>query len=225
LVWRLRGLSVTAPHKSAVLKHLDWIEPSARDIGAVNTIVVEDETLRGYNTDAAAALAPLTGLLQPGGARVAVIGAGGAARAVLWSLREQGARAVVFARDTGRARETAQRFDAQIASLQDASFDGFDIVINATPLGTRGDSEQETPARVEQLRGARIVYDLVYNPSETRLMREARAAGCDAIGGLPMLVAQAAAQFKLWTGQPAPLEVMREAAEQQMRKQRLDVGC
>lgn len=220
LDWRLRGLSVTAPHKSAVMRALDWVEPSAREIGAVNTVVVEGDELRGYNTDAAAALTPLDGLTDLKGARVAVLGAGGAARAVLWALRERGAHAVVFARDAARARETARAFGADSRPLAGARFADFDTVVNATPLGTRGHAEHETPADRQQLRGARIVYDLVYNPAETRLLREARAAGCRTAGGLPMLVAQAAAQFKLWTGRDAPLEVMRAAAERQM----LDVG-
>jgi shikimate 5-dehydrogenase len=100
-------------------------------------------------------------------------------------------------------------------------FAGFDLVVNTTPLGTRGARETETPANVSQLRGARAAYDLVYNPAETRFMREARAADCDVIlGGLSMLVAQAAVQFKLWTGTDAPLEVMQAAAEQQRSEAR-----
>ena len=222
LAWNLRGLSVTAPHKSASIASLDFVEPAAREIGAVNTVVVEPGALKGYNTDAAAALALLVNLIDFSGARVAVLGAGGAARAVLWSLREAGARATVFARDAERARPTAETFDAHLLSLEGARFDNFDLVINTTPLGTRGARETETPACAPQLRGARIAYDLVYNPSETRFMREARAAGCETVlGGLPMLVAQAAAQFKLWTGQDAPLEVLSEAAEKQLRE--LDV--
>jgi 3-dehydroquinate dehydratase/shikimate dehydrogenase len=217
LVWNLRGLSVTAPHKSAVMPELDSVEPAAREIGAVNTIVVEGDALGGYNTDARAALAPLAGLLTLREARVAVVGAGGAARAVLWSLREACARSTVFARDTERARATAETFDAPCHALDGARFDHFDLVINTTPLGTRGARETETPAEASQLRGARAAYDLVYNPRETRFMREARAAGCEIIlGGLPMLVAQAAAQFKLWMGQDAPLEAMTAAAEKQL---------
>ncbi len=104
--------------------------------------------------------------------------------------------------------------------LDDARFENFDLVINTTPLGTRGTRETETPAVAFQLRGARAAYDLVYNPAETRFMRESRAAGCEIIlGGLPMLVAQAAAQFKLWIRQDAPFDVMRAAAE----KQRLEI--
>jgi 3-dehydroquinate dehydratase / shikimate dehydrogenase len=219
--WSLRGLSVTAPHKQAIMAHLDWVEPRASEIGAVNTVLVEGDELRGYNTDAEAALTPLGGLVELNGAielddaRVAVIGAGGAARALLWALRGRGAHATVFARDTLRARATAEDFGARVAGLEGASFDGFDLVVNATPLGTRGSREDETPATAADLRGARVAYDLVYNPSETKFLREARAAGCETVGGLPMLVAQAAAQFNLWTGADAPLEVMREAAERQ----------
>ena len=155
-------------------------------------------------------------MIELSGARVAVLGAGGAARAVLWSLRQAGARSTVFARDTERARPTAENFDAHLQTLDAARFDNFDLVINATPLGTLGARETETPAHASQLRGARSAYDLVYNPSETRFMREARAAGCELVlGGLPMLVAQAAAQFKLWTGHDAPLDVLTEAAEKQ----------
>jgi 3-dehydroquinate dehydratase/shikimate dehydrogenase len=221
LRWNLRGLSVTAPHKTAIMSELDSIEPTARELGAVNTVVVEGDALCGYNTDARAALAPLAGLLTLRDARVAVLGAGGAARAVLWSLRESGARAAVFARSTERARATAENFDAPCHGLDGASFDDFDLVVNTTPLGTRGAREAETPAEAAQLRGARAAYDLVYNPGETRFMREARAAGCEIIvGGLAMLVAQAATQFKLWTGHDAPLEVMSAAAEKQMAEVR-----
>jgi 3-dehydroquinate dehydratase/shikimate dehydrogenase len=219
LDWNLRGFSVTAPHKGAIIDALDYVEESAREIGAVNTVVVEDGELRGYNTDAAAALAPLAGLIDLAGARVAVVGAGGAARALLWSLRESRARATVFARDASRARALAAAFGAESQTLAGARFADFDAVVNATPLGTRGARETETAATAEQLRGVSVAYDLVYNPSETRFMREARAAGCaSVVGGLPMLVAQAAAQFELWAGDAAPVEVMEKAATERLAR-------
>jgi 3-dehydroquinate dehydratase/shikimate dehydrogenase len=221
LDWNLRGFGVTAPHKTAVMPQLDWVEPGAAGIGAVNTVVVEGGELRGYNTDAGAALKPLGGVAELRGARVALLGAGGAARALLWSLRECGASVTVFARDAGRGRDVAKDFDADSATLAGAMFEGFDVVINATPLGTRGAREDETPAGAAQLRGARIAYDLVYNPSETRFLREAVAAGCRTIGGLSMLVAQAVEQFKLWTGTPAPSAVMRHAAEEAVERKAL----
>lgn len=213
LDWKLRGFSVTAPHKSAIMRHLSRIEPMATEIGAVNTVVIEGDHLLGYNTDAEAALKPLRGVIDLDGARVAIIGAGGAARALLWGLRGEGARSTLFARNVESAGETARDFGSEAAPIEGASFDGFELVINATPLGTRGQNENKTPALVGQLRGARVAYDLVYNPSETLFLHEARAAGCETIGGLSMLVAQAAAQFKLWTNEDAPVEVMRAAAE------------
>jgi 3-dehydroquinate dehydratase / shikimate dehydrogenase len=214
LDWNLRGLSVTAPHKSAVLEALDDVDTGAREIGAVNTIVVEDEKLAGYNTDAAAFLEPLRGRLGPlGGARCAIIGAGGAARSALWALRKEGAEVTMFARDKEKAGVLAERFGASVAPLEEARFDGFDMVVNATPLGTRGPLEDETAAMAHQLRGAGLAYDLVYNPPVTRFMGEAQEAGCESLGGLGMLVAQAAAQFRLWNGRDAPRDLMREAAE------------
>jgi 3-dehydroquinate dehydratase / shikimate dehydrogenase len=222
--WNLRGLSVTAPHKLEVMKHLDWVDQSAREIGAVNTIVVEGDALQGYNTDADALLAPLEQKIGPvRQLRVAVVGAGGAARGALWGLSRAGARVTLFARNTERAGLLAAEFKASCAQLEGAFFDGFDVVINATPLGTRGASEDETPAVSHHLKGARLAYDLVYNPSDTRFMREARAAGCDTLCGLPMLVAQAAAQFKLWTDEDAPSELMSEAAKDALEKQRSEV--
>jgi 3-dehydroquinate dehydratase/shikimate dehydrogenase len=219
LDWNLRGLSVTAPHKTAVIACLDWIDPAAKEIGAVNTIVIEEDELRGYNTDARAALRPVSEKLGPlRDARCAIIGAGGAASAVLWSLRNEGANATVFARDREQGSAIAEKFGAGFERLEAASFREFDFVINATPLGTRGSLESMTPASSVQLRGARLAYDLVYNPSETLFLQQARAAGCDTIGGLKMLVLQAAEQFKLWTGAAAPVAVMRAAAERALAR-------
>jgi 3-dehydroquinate dehydratase/shikimate dehydrogenase len=218
LDWRLRGLSVTAPHKLGVMELLDWVEPAAREIGAVNTIVVEGETLRGFNTDAPGFIKPLVQMFGDlRDARCAVIGNGGGASAALWSLARAGARAKVVARDGTKAGAVAERFGADWMPLEGARFDGFDVVINATPLGTLGQLESEAPATASQLRGARLVYDLVYNPMETKLLREAREAGCQTLGGLAMLVAQAVEQFKLWTGTPPPEEVMQEAAERGLK--------
>ena len=217
LRWNLRGLSVTAPHKQAVIPHLDSVAPGAARIGAVNTVVISEERgLEGFNTDADASVVPLKGLVNLRGARVAVLGAGGAARSLLWALGERGSHATVFARDAARGRALAEEFGADFAPLEGASFEGFDVVANTTPLGTRGKSESETPATVAQLRGARVAYDLVYNPAETRFLREARGAGCETVGGLRMLVAQAEEQFRLWTGQTPPPGVMQAAAQKKM---------
>ncbi|HWS87384.1 MAG TPA: shikimate dehydrogenase [Pyrinomonadaceae bacterium] len=217
LGWNLCGFSVTAPHKQAVIPHLDSVAPNAARVGAVNTVVVsEGRGLEGFNTDAEASVAPLEGLVGLKGARVAVIGAGGAARALLWALGARGAHATVFARDGGRGRKLAAEFGADNAPLEGASFKGFDVVANTTPLGTLGAQETETAAAESQLRGARLAYDLVYNPTETRFLREARAASCEVVGGLGMLVAQAEEQFRLWTGSVPPPGVMLEAARKKL---------
>lgn len=222
LDWNLCGLSVTAPHKSAVMAQMDWIDPAAEGIGAVNTIVVENGELQGYNTDARGLIKPLTqkfGELR--GARCAVLGAGGAARAALWGLSREGADLTIFARNIEKAEVLAEKFSAVLETLGEVSFDGFDVVINTTPLGTVGELEAETPATSHQLRGARLAYDLVYNPTETLFLREAKEAGCETLGGLSMLIAQAAEQFRLWTGEEAPEGVMYEAAEQALHRERL----
>ena len=211
--WNFLGLSVTAPHKTSVMSCLDWIDPAAKEIGAVNTIVVQSDKLHGFNSDADAFLSPIIPRISDlREACCAVIGAGGAASAAVWSLRQKGAEVTIFARDVRKARPLAERFGATAKPLGSALFERFDIVINATPLGTSGRQETETPATAAQLRGARLAYDLVYNPAETRFLREAREAGCELISGLEMLVTQAGEQFRLWTGAVAPAEVMRDAA-------------
>jgi len=215
LDWNLTGLSVTAPHKTAVMDYLDWIDPAAREIGAVNTIVITADGFHGYNTDALAALKPVEkklGSLRD--SRCALLGAGGVARALLWSLRRNGVHVTLFSRNLKKGSALAEKFGAEHRLLNEASLGEFDFVVNATPLGTQGVTEGSSPATIEQLRGARLAYDLVYNPDDTLFMQQAREAGCEAIGGLSMFVLQAAEQFKLWTGVEAPAAVMQLAAEQ-----------
>jgi 3-dehydroquinate dehydratase/shikimate dehydrogenase len=197
--WNLRGLSVTAPHKSSVIELLDWVDPEAQEIGAVNTIVVEKGLLHGYNTDVYGLIEPLrkrVGSLAD--ARVAVIGAGGASRAAVWALRRELAKVTVFARDPAKGEPLAA-----------ALFAGYDVVINATPA---------SPAVAEQLAGVRLAYDLIYNPIETQFLKEACAAGCETLGGLPMLVAQARRQFELWTGKNPDAELMYDSAAAALRQ-------
>ena len=217
--WSLRGLSVTTPHKQTVMDHLDWMEPAAIAIGAVNTVVIDGEQLNGYNTDATGFITALT-TRQPelSGKQCAVIGAGGVARAAVWSLLSKGAKVSVFARDTERAKPLVNSFGVPANELRSASFKRFDVVVNTTLLGMSGELEQQTPASAEQLRGARLAYDLVYNPTETRFLCEAKTAGCETLGGLLMFVAQAAEQFRLWTGENAPVDVMHAAAGEALNR-------
>jgi 3-dehydroquinate dehydratase/shikimate dehydrogenase len=212
LDWNLRGLSVTAPHKSAVLEFLDWIEPNAKKIGAVNTIVFDDDKLRGFNTDAAGFIEPLLNVVGSlSGLHVAVIGAGGAARAAVWALLKHDATVTLFARNAEKAHVLGQEFGVSYEPLSPASFGHYDLVINATPLGS-GELSDQTPATADQLTGVRCVYDLVYNPIQTRFLKEACKANCKTVRGLEMLVAQAKNQFQLWTGESASLNVMYDSA-------------
>ena len=130
-------------------------------------------------------------------------------------MSQKGAEVTIFARD-------ADKFKAAAKPIRAASYDGFDIVINATPLGTAGARESETAATAAPAAGARLAYDIVYNPMETRFLREAREAGCELIGGLEMLVSQAMEQFRIWTEGDAPEEVMREAAVRALRRRQFE---
>jgi 3-dehydroquinate dehydratase/shikimate dehydrogenase len=211
--WNLCGLSVTAPHKVAILKYLDGLAPEAAAIGAANTVCFDGAKLFGHNTDAEGFITPLRELYGDlRDARCAALGAGGAARCAVWALRQAGADVTVLARDAGKARRLAGDFSAKAGGLG-AALSGFDIVVNATPLGTKGAQENSTPAVAAQLSGVGLAYDLVYNPPLTPFLREAQAADCKVLGGLPMLIRQAAAQFRLWTGHEAPLPALRQAAE------------
>ncbi|MBK9164082.1 MAG: shikimate dehydrogenase [Acidobacteria bacterium] len=212
-----RGFAVTNPHKRAVIDVLDSIDETAEAIGAVNTIFHDTGKWLGTNTDAEGFIAPLKerfGSLQ--GAKVAVIGAGGAARACVYALRRDGADVTVHARDTSKAKPLADQFDAKLLSLE--AFERPDILVNTTPLGTRGEHQSETPVSAEKLSGIKLVYDLTYNPRETRLLSEAREAGCETLDGLEMLIRQAAAQFKIWTGLEADTSVMRTAAIKRLER-------
>jgi len=215
--WNIRGLSVTAPHKLNVMKHLDLIDPAAGEIGAVNTIVITDEGLTGYNTDVVGFIQPLLQMqLNFEGLRCAVIGNGGVANVAVWALKSRGAQVSLFGRNAEKVTVLARKFDVEARELGGAKFQDFDLVVNATPLGTSGSLQSETPVSGDQLRGARLAYDLVYNPSETEFLRQAKAAGCETLGGTEMFLAQAREQFRIWTGSDAPATVMREAFKKKL---------
>ena len=212
LDWNLRGLSVTAPHKVEVMKYLDWVDPKAQKIGAVNTVVLEDGRLLGYNTDADGLIQPLIQKLGSlAGLRAAVIGAGGAASAAIFALLQQGVEVNLYARNPDKAEAVSRRFNISWHHLGERNIGGLDIMINATPLGSLGKEIDNAPVLADQLRMCRLVYDLVYNPIETRFMREGREAGCEVLGGLEMLVVQAQLQFKLLTKNEVSYELMYAA--------------
>ena len=206
--WNLRGLSVTIPHKISIMPHLDFIAPEAQAVGAINTVVVKNNELHGHNTDVAGAMNPLEKMIELKGARAAIIGAGGAARAICYGLQARGADFTIYARDASKAKILAEEFNAGFASISD--FNGAaDIIINCTPIGMQGHNEGISPVNSEALKNVQLVYDLIYNPLETQLLKDAKAAGCKTLGGMAMLIAQAGEQFKLWTGEEAPIDVRR----------------
>lgn len=213
----LAGLSVTIPHKAAVLAEVDEASDAATAVGAVNTVVpAGDGRLRGENTDAAGFLAALADEgFDPAGHPCLVVGAGGAARAVVHALSGAGAAEVVVvnrSRERGEAAAALAGTAGRVGTAADAA--GVDLVVNATPLGLAGSDRGLVPLNPVHLGKGQLVVDLVPNPAVTPLMAAARAAGAQAVGGLGMLVHQGALAFELWTGQPAPLEVMRRAAAQ-----------
>ena len=220
------GFSVTMPHKQSIMRHLDAIDATAEKIGAVNTVKIENGKLTGYNTDAYGFITPLKAKFGDlAGSRVAVFGAGGAARACVYALKQENARVTVFARDEKKARAFAVEFGvdwkgisnlkSQISNLV---LSDFDILVDTTPLGMSGQFEHDSLFTAEQLKGIKFVYDLVTKPYDTPIIREAKKAGIPAIGGLEMLVAQGAMQFEIWTGQNAPIEMMTESVFARINK-------
>jgi len=205
----VRGVSVTAPFKRDLMARVDVVDPVAAQVGAINTIRMEDGRWAATNTDVAGFLAPLVSRARLDGLRVTVLGAGGAARGVAIALAHSGSRVTVCARDVTRAAQVAALVGGEAKPLPPAA-GSWDLLVNATPVGT-WPATDASPMGNAPLDG-RIVYDLVYNPIRTRLLADAAAAGCETIGGLDMLVAQAQRQFEWWTGRRVETTVMRDAA-------------
>jgi len=205
----IRQLSVSIPHKESVIPFLDAVDETARRIGAVNTIVREGERLVGHNTDWIGAVRALERERSLAGARAVVLGAGGAARGVVFGLLERGAHVVVLNRTPERAVALARALGAAGGgSLEDLARQEFDVLVNTTSVGLRSD---ESPAPASAIPSRALVMDAVYEPERTRLLRDAEARGARTLCGKWMLVLQAAEQLRLWTGRDAPVDVMAEA--------------
>lgn len=208
----IRGLSVTVPHKVAVMPFLDTIDPVAQQIGAVNTVVNANGHLTGYNTDWIGFTRSLEARTAIQGKQCTILGAGGAARAIAFGLKEKGAPITIL----NRAEEIAmaERLAGEIGcpwddlSRMDA-VEQADIVINTTPVGMHPTFEDLTPIDTQRLHAGQVVFDAVYNPLETRFLRQAQERGCTTVPGSEMLLLQGVAQFEFWTGRDAPVELMR----------------
>jgi shikimate dehydrogenase len=205
----ISGASVTIPHKVSMFDVVDEVDAVARRFGAITPIRVENGRWIGGNTDATGFLAPLRERIALNGMRASVLGAGGAARAVTVALASSGCAVRLHARNRAQAEDTAVLVAADVGPWPPEP-GSWDLLVNCTPAGMYPNVD-ETPLAAEHLTG-RHVYDLVYNPPVTRLLREAAAKGCQTIGGLEMLVAQAQEQFQWWVGSRPQAGVMRKAA-------------
>lgn len=215
----ITGLNVTIPHKQNVIEFMDELTPTAKVIGAVNTIHMRENKLIGDNTDALGFLADVKrfiGNRELGiGKSAIVLGAGGSARAVVYALVNDGWNVSIAARRIEQAEQLANSFPTHHFSL--TTFDlqpvSFDLIVNTTPLGMTPNTESSPLPENLSLPANTFVYDLVYNPRETKLVRDARAQGLNASTGLGMLIEQAALAFETWTGHNPPREVLYAAVE------------
>ncbi len=205
----LSGFSVTIPHKRRIMRYLDYVDPLARRIGAVNTVVRRAGKWRGSNTDAEAVSGPLSKLISLPKATVLIVGNGGAARGAACALGDAGAKVTLTGRNADRVRALARQVGGEAISHEQSLLRHFDVVINATPVGMWPHVE-ECP--FQDCIPGEIVFDMVYNPLETMLIRRARDQGKQVVPGLKMFIEQAVKQFELWTGESAPRAAMETAA-------------
>ncbi len=216
----IQGLSVTMPLKQEIMAHLEKTDPLSAKIGACNTVLrAQDGKLYGFNTDVAGIIGPLEKRMSLRGARALVLGAGGAARAAVFGLRDKGAEVFILNRTAETATKLAKQAGAKSIKKEAVAKTAFDVIINATPIGMAGQKGAQL-LEAKDL-NTKLVFDLVYNPVETPLLRAARQQNIPIITGVEMFVHQGARQFEIWTGKPAPEEEMlrvvihalRQAAE------------
>ena len=204
----IKGVSVTIPHKQTVMEHLDDIDEKALNIGAVNTIINKEETLVGYNSDCLGAINALKEKTSIQGKKVVIIGAGGAARAIGFGILAEGGDLIILNKFKDEGELLANDLRVNYYPITDFEKLDCQILINATPLGMTPNVET-TPVKSESLHKDMIVMDIVYNPLKTRLLKEAESKGCTTVDGVSMFIYQGAFQFELWTGQQAPVDLMR----------------
>ena len=216
------GVSVTVPHKVAIMPLLDAIDPVAEKIGAVNTLVFKHKAdgrlhCTGLNTDWIGANASLAEAIRLSGASALVLGAGGAARAVAFGLQEAGARVFIHNRSEDRGRKLAAQLACPYLTVNELRDLRAEILVNATSVGMEPEVDA-IPLEADLLSNFQVVMDIVYAPVETRLVREAASRGCKVVSGTNMLLYQATAQWRLWLGEEAPVEVMRAALAEGLRQ-------
>ncbi len=202
----IHGLAVTMPYKQEILPFLDNTDPFTAKIGACNTVVrSQDGKLYGFNTDTSGVVRPLEQRMTLNDARILVLGAGGAARAAVFGLKERGAQIFILNRSLAAAQKLARQAKAKTIKRADLKRLDFDVIINATPVGMG--NTRDSPLNADEIK-AQYVFDMIYDPAETRLLQLAKQRGAQVIPGREMFVHQAARQFEIWTGKPAPREDM-----------------
>lgn len=216
---RMHGLSIGVPHKTRVREYLHEVDSIAKTIGAVNSVVNDCDRLTGFNLDWVGATGALQEQTKIEGKRAVVVGAGGAAKAIVYALLKAGAKATVFNRSLAKAHELCQNLGATMGGdLSDLhSVGDYDILINATSVGFF--NEQESAVPPEAIRSQTIIFDVIFSPLHTKLVRLAEERNCTVITGERMLVHVAAAQFALYTGKDAPLNVMEQALREGLDEQ------
>ncbi|MCL1977350.1 MAG: shikimate dehydrogenase [Candidatus Bathyarchaeota archaeon] len=221
------GLNVTMPHKEAVIKCLDWVDETAKFLKSVNTIHCKDGKLLGYSTDGIGALKALKeNGADPHGKRVLMFGAGGATRAIAYALVQEADELVVLNRTVSEAQKLAESLkkcgkkiivDSLSPDVIEEKISDVDILLNTTSVGMKPNINQSLIAS-NNLKSDLTVMDIVYNPFETQLVKDAKAVGAKVVNGVEMLIYQGAASFEIWTGQQPPVQVMRKAALEQLNR-------
>lgn len=230
------GVNLTIPHKERALAYLDEVAPEALEIGAVNTVHFSEGRLVGYNTDGEGFLAPLRERSIPvKGLQAFVLGAGGASRSVVYALVRAGAGVTIANRRPERAAALAEAVNGATGTKSAAwlPLDAYDevakrlaradMLVNTTPVGMHPHEDEAPPVPVDLIHKGMIVYDLIYNPMETRLLAAAKRQGAVAINGVDMLVGQGAASLRIWTGLEAPIDAMRQAVLEGLRSAKSEV--
>jgi 3-dehydroquinate dehydratase/shikimate dehydrogenase len=214
----IAGLSITMPYKEPIVKELDKSDPWTAKVGACNTLVrSQDGNLYGFNTDVNGVVRPLELRIRLQGARILVLGAGGAARAAVFGLKERGAEVSILNRTAGPAQKLAKQARAKVINRTMLKKLEFDVIINATPAGMEGNRDP-LPLSEQELK-AKYFFEMVYNPAETKMIKMARARGMHVIPGSEMFVQQGARQFEIWTGKPAPLIDMQRVVDHALAQQ------